>query len=207
VFVNFRWNPGFSVTQKQKNVAALHEAAAREGIRYVLEVSTKSNLPLGRALSAFNLQVGVAPGETAPIELAYQASKVFELGGPYEDLLATSPAAAKRDERLRSSGKLVRFHFGGKDFPLQPMTAFYDWLYLRAIVRHPELLSAICLFQGFTDIEFNPERSVNCQARSCATAVSLARRDELKKAARSFAFFCTLLGGSPGQQTEHELLA
>jgi hypothetical protein len=56
-----------------------------------------------------------------------------------------------------------------------PPTAFYDWLYLRALAR----LDAATLQQlrerdGFTDIAFNPERSLNCQARSAALYVALA---------------------------------
>ncbi|HEU0163396.1 MAG TPA: hypothetical protein VFQ54_00045, partial [Thermomicrobiales bacterium] len=30
-------------------------------------------------------------------------------------------------------------------------------------------------YSGFTDIEFNPKRSFNCQARSCALAATLLR--------------------------------
>jgi hypothetical protein len=49
----------------------------------------------------------------------------------------------------------------------------YDWLYINAIYPHREWLVRLNRYAGFTDIEFNPERSVNCQARSCALFVSL----------------------------------
>ena len=187
--VSFKWHPGFALSQKQKNVQALHAAAANLGLRPLLEISTKSDEPLGRSLSAFNLRVGVAPDRAVPIEIAYQASKMFEHGGPFSDIYAATPRDAKRDQRLRSSGRLVAFCFGGLRFPVNPPTAFYDWLFLRALVRAPELLTGLIGYAGFTDIEFNPERSLNCQARACATAVSLYERGLLIRCAKSFARF------------------
>jgi hypothetical protein len=35
-------------------------------------------------------------------------------------------------------------------------------------------------YVGFTDIEFNPNRSINCQARSCALFLTLVRRNLLE---------------------------
>ena len=193
ISVAFEWHSGFAASQKQKNVAALHDAASALGLSGVLEVSTKSDVPLGVALSAFNLHVGIAPNRTAPVENAYQASKVFEGGGPFTDLYAVSPRDAKRDERLSASGTLIRFQFGGKDFPLQPLTAFYDWLYLRALVRDSSMISALQSYAGFTDIEFNPAKSFNCQARACAAAVALSERGELRACAKSFSLFVSKL--------------
>jgi hypothetical protein len=55
---------------------------------------------------------------------------------------------------------------------------FYDWLYLSALYEHREgLRNHIFHYAGFTDIEFNPERSINCQARSCVLLVSLMKKD------------------------------
>ena len=193
VSVKFHWHPGFSASQKRKNVLALHSAAASLGLSPLLEVSTKSEEALGRALSAFNFEVGIAPARKAPIEIAYQASKVFEGGGPYTDLFDGEPREAKRDPRLRESGPLVAFHFGGLEFPLEPVTAFYDWLFLRAFARNQDIVEQLSSYAGFTDIEFNPEKSINCQARSCATAVTLARRDELGLCAKSFARFVWMI--------------
>jgi hypothetical protein len=51
------WHPGFSIQQKRRNVSDLHAAAARSGCSPVLEVSTKSEEPLGQHLSAFSLKV------------------------------------------------------------------------------------------------------------------------------------------------------
>jgi hypothetical protein len=70
-------------------------------------------------------------------------------------------------------------------FPSEPKTAFYDWLYVRALAPHKEYLARLQDFAGFTDIEFNPEKSINCQARSCALFVSLCRKGLLEDALTS----------------------
>jgi len=72
------WSPGFAVSQKQKNIKAPHEAAARAGYSPVLEVSTKSDEELGRQLSAFNLKVQSLQSGEIPLECAFQGSKVFQ---------------------------------------------------------------------------------------------------------------------------------
>lgn len=53
----FTWNGGFAVSQKQKNIAALHEAFhKRFPDDKVLEISSKSMQELGIQLSAFHLK-------------------------------------------------------------------------------------------------------------------------------------------------------
>lgn len=80
------------------------------------------------------------------------------------------------------------------NFPLEPKTAFYDWLYINALYEHREWLrSHILKYAGFTDIEFNPERSINCQARSCALLVTLLKNDWINDAVSSPAAFIHLL--------------
>ncbi len=190
--IQFRWNPGMAPTQKKKNVAALHEAAAARNIEPILEVSSKSQFALGQKLSAFNLAFRVDGRETT-FECVYQGSKVFEGGGPYVDLYWSDSLSAKRDPRLSSSGRLIGFEFEGEDYPLSPPTLFYDWLYLNALYPHREQLQRLLKCAGFTDIEFNPERSLNCQARSCATFVALERRGVLEDAMESFSTFRNLL--------------
>jgi len=170
--VKLIWHSGFSEIQKKRNIRELHEAAARLGYTPLLEVSTKSDDKVGQHLSAFHLKVHGPAGEI-PLECAFQGSKVFERGGPYTDLFTTDPRSAKRDLRLRDSGRLIAFEFQGMRFPLEPKTFFYDWLYIGAIFPHREWLSRLSGFVGFTDIEFNPQRSINCQARSVALFFSL----------------------------------
>ena len=189
---NIEWNSGFAPSQKKKNVIALHEAAALAGYTPLLEISTKSEEKLGQHLSAFHLKVSVA-GRDIPLESAFQGSKVFEGGGPFVDLYCADPRSAKRDPRLQSSGDLIRFEFEGLHFPLNPKTAFYDWLYVKALFPHRDWLARLRRYAGFTDIEFNPQRSINCQARSCALFVSLRSEDLLEAAVKSPECFLSLM--------------
>lgn len=175
--VEFEWFPGFAVSQKRRSIESLHAAAESQGLAPLLEISSKSTVGAGVALSAFHLPVHTDVG-TVSVENAFQASKVYERGGPFLDLLTTRPIDAKRDARHKSSGALTGFRFGGQDWPLSTGTLFYDYLYLKAL-RSSEWDSDVLRYTGFTDIEFNPKKSLNCQARSCALFVALARRGEL----------------------------
>ncbi len=184
--IEFGWVAGLSVSQKQKNIHSLHAAALdQRKLHKLLEISSKSEIELGVALSAFNLTLTLANGQAHTLETVFQSSKVFEQGGPYVDLLNKSSAAAKSDERLHRNGKLIGFRFEGKDWPLTPTTAFYDWLYLNALTQHPDLTERLIEFDGFTDIEFNPARSLNCQASSAALYVSLQKLNELESSLAS----------------------
>ncbi len=118
---------------------------------------------------------------------------MFEGGGPYTDLYSAHAIDAKRDPRLKESGSLVGFQFDDLRIGLEPMTAFYDWLYLTALFPHREWLARLHQYSGFTDIEFNPSRSVNCQARACALFVALLRNGGLVDAMASPASFVAYL--------------
>jgi len=206
------WASGFAPVQKKKNIKALHAAAAINGLAPLLEISTKSDELAGQRLSAFYLKIHSEIGEI-PMECAYQGGKVFEKGGPYTDLYTVDPREAKRDTRLRNSGRLVRFEFGGHKFPLQPPTVFYDWLYMCAIYPHrgwliDRLTHKVC-YAGFTDIEFNPRRSINCQARSCALFIVLMQDGLLDDAVRSPESFIAIMKQHTkpriGRTTEQQL--
>ena len=163
---SFEWFPGFAVSQKQKSVESLHRAVLQENAdARPLEVSTKSRVPAGVRLSAFNLKL-----DHHTLENIFQSAKVFEHGGPYSDLLDVPPKEAKRDERLRNSGDLKAFRYQGEEFPLIPQTVFYDYIYIRAVKESltAEEIDAILQYNYFTDIEFNPAKSINTQARTAA---------------------------------------
>ena len=195
-YVDFTWHAGFAKSQKQKSIRELHEMALREyGVRHPLEVSSKSEDRLGVALSSFNLKFETMKGRTLTVEAAFQGSKVFERGGPYRDIFDKQPMDAKRDERLRNSGRLIEFTFYGEDWSLEPKTAFYDWLYINALIKNPNLASEITDIDGFTDIEFNPEKSINCQARSAALYCSLFHNERLEFALSSKEAFLSLYPG------------
>jgi hypothetical protein len=190
------WASGFAPIQKKKNIAALHDAAAKRGFSPLLEVSTKSDVVAGQHLSAFHLKIATDVGEI-PLECAFQGSKVFEKGGPFIDLYEADPRVAKRDSRLQESGRLVNFEFDSHVFPLVPRTVFYDWLYLTAIYPHrhwlKDRLTTNGNYAGFTDIEFNPEKSINCQARSCALFVALTHCGLLEGSIDSPEYFIEMM--------------
>lgn len=184
--IEFTWHAGMSVSQKQKSVASLHEAATKRfNLLHILEVSTKSLEDTGKKLSAFNLRVKLLDGAFTSVESAYQASKAFANGGPYRELLHADSRISKTDKRLRNSGALLHFEFEGVQWPLEPKTAFYDWLYISALSLDTELSKKVLDYDGFTDIEFNPERSLNCQARSVALFCSLTKAGTLEAAMKS----------------------
>ncbi len=159
----FIWNGGFAVSQKRKNISALHQSIRSACGQTALEISTKSEVPLGVELSAFHLKLnGVY------LECVFQGSKKFENGGPFQDLYAADPKAAKQDPRLKTSGRLVSFVYEGIEWDLVPETAFYDYIYIKALVQTKGTEAGLADYDWFTDIEFNPGKSINCQARALA---------------------------------------
>ncbi len=164
--ISFEWFPGFAVSQKQKSIESLHNAILKANIGgKPLEISTKSKETIGVKLSAFNLKLN-----DFTLENTFQSAKVFENGGPYLDLLDVPPKDAKRDNRLYSSGDLRAFFYRNETFPLNPKTVFYDFIYIAAVKQslETEEIKEISNYDCFTDIEFNPAKSINTQARSAA---------------------------------------
>jgi hypothetical protein len=196
IYFQIHWYTGFARVQKEKNIEELHAAAALGGYRDLLEISTKSKSERGRHLSAFHMTAKTEAYGAIKLELAFQGSKVFERGGPFTDLYLKGEkeiGEAKRDPRLHNSGNLTAFRFEGFDFPLEPKTAFYDWLYISFLKNFRDWAPKLYAYGGFTDVEFNPHRSINCQARSCALFLSLMRRNLLDKAVESPQAFIALL--------------
>ena len=187
-----KWAPGFSDTQKRKNIVSLHVEAGRFGIERVLEISTKSDNEIGQKLSAFNIKLNIE-GRECYLESVYQGSKVFEFGGPHESVFDLSPREAKHYIREIDCGKLEEFCFDGEIYPLSPANAFYDWLYIRSIKDWSEWVRSNVCYDGFTDIEFNPRRQVNCQARALAEYVSLLNRGKLQEVSEDYRAFSSML--------------
>jgi hypothetical protein len=183
VSLTLHWHPGFAPMQKEKNILALHSSARLAGLSPLLEISANTEQTVGRQLSAFYLKVQTAGGPIR-LECAFEGSKVFEGGGPYRDLYTKDIRDVRRDKRLKSSGPLSGFEYEGATFSLDPLTLFYDWLYLNAIYEHRDWLERLHIYAGFTDIEFNPHRSTNCQARSLVLFLELQRKNLLDEAVR-----------------------
>ena len=168
--VEFKWFYGFAKVQKQKSISSFHENISKQ-FKYnkILEISTKSEDKLGVKLSAFNLKINFKDKEYF-LESLFQGSKVFSNEGPYEDIYKKESIDAKKDERIKRSD-LKEFSFFGEKFTLE--FDFYSWLYFLALKQNKKLTSEILNYQAFTDIEFNPEKSLNCQAYSAALYSSM----------------------------------
>ena len=132
--LDFPWVSGMSVKQHTKCVQSQHNTFYKlQKDKKLLEVSRASDNELGVKLSAFNLLKYVPSLERkVPLECVFQGGNVYKDGGPYPDMYELSPRQAKKDERT-NSGPLIAFEFEGKRFPLEPKTAFYDYLYLNAL--------------------------------------------------------------------------
>ena len=165
----FTWVSGLSASQKRKCALSLHDAIRNtDPAANVLEVSTKSNVPLGVSMSAFNLKL-----DGYPLECIFQSSKTFPESGPHPELLTLPPKMAKQQIRLiqeASGGILTGFRYQGIDFPLDPKTLFYDYIYIKAIQETLPIdqIAQIAQYDYFTDIEFNPDKSINTQAKTAA---------------------------------------
>ena len=163
---DFTWISGLSASQKQKCALSLHDAIrSTDTSANPLEVSTKSNDTLGVKMSAFNLML-----DGFHLENVFQSGKVFAFGGPFPNLLHMHPREAKHHACLRESGALTGFRYQGIDFPLEPKTLFYDYIYIKAIKETltDDEIQQIGNYTHFTDIEFNPTKSINTQAITAA---------------------------------------
>ncbi|WFA05262.1 hypothetical protein [Bacillus sp. HSf4] len=195
--INFEWFAGFSVKQKQKSIESFHENIKKYDEKLnILEVSSKSKDELGVALSAFNLIITAKNGKKFSVETAFQASKVFQNGGPFLDLYEKTSKEAKKDPRIKNSGKLLYFQFFSRKWDLEPKTLFYDWLYINALALNEDIANSVVEYNAFTDIEFNPEKSINCQARSVALYVSLYKANQLDKALESVDRYKQIIQGT-----------
>ncbi len=174
--INFTWHPGFSISQKKKSIVSLHKEIKRKlNINNILEISSKSDIEVGRLASAFNLSLLWNNCEST-IESFYQGSKVFSGGGPYTDLYEKKSIVSKKDIRLKDSGDLIGFSFFDNKWSLNE--DFYTWLYLLALSQNDDISKKFILYDAFTDIEFNHVKSFNCQAYSAALYVSLVKYKE-----------------------------
>lgn len=194
-YVDFQFYTGFSISQKQKSINSFHESI-KNYIGFstnILEISSKSTNQIGIKLSAFNLELEIKNGIKSSVESIFQGSKVFEHGGPFNTLYNEKPMYAKKFEKLKTSGTLQYFNLQGDIWELEPKTAFYDWLYLNALKQNQNLAIEILNYDVFTDIEFNPQKSVSNQAKSAALYYCLKKNGLLEEALRSKEEFLKIL--------------
>lgn len=133
----------------------------------ILECSTVSHSRIGRSLSAFNLKFTTPSERMISVESAYQGSKVFQKGGPFQDLYDKASSVAKQDQRIRSHGRIIGFQFFSRKMPCMPLNAFYNWLYLSTLIRvHTDAPGLLKKYDGFSDSFFNPQKGRSCQAEA-----------------------------------------
>ena len=159
------------------------------GFKHVLELSSKSGEKLSFLLNPFSLQLASNDDQIYSVENAFYASKVFQQGGPYTDLLKAAPRQAKKDERLSHSGELFGYDYFGLQWSVEPLTAFYDWLYITALKQNEHLHESVMQYQAFTDLTFNPKKSIHSAAYALAMFVALSKRGLLDTVEDSGAFY------------------
>ena len=186
--IDFEFFTGFSLSQKQKSIQSLHNSIIRNFPgRKILEVSSKSLDEIGRQASAFNLNVILKSGKEFSVEQIFQGSKKFRRGGSQLHLIdqMTSKELKKYIGNLHQVDELVSFESFGQIFPLKPQTFFYNWLYINSLHKNQFLANQIINYDTFTDIEFNPNKSKNCQAEACSIYVYLYKSNLLDYALSS----------------------
>lgn len=169
-YVSFDYVKGMAFSQKIKCAQSLQNAikAKYPGCKSI-EISSKSSIELGRSLSAFNLKL-----DKYFVESVFQSSKVFVGIGQFEFLKDSSPLEAKKYVRENGNNHLICFKYNGVEYPLNPKSAFYDWIYINALNKS-KWKDEILEYDVFSDIEFNDKKSINCQARAVAIYVSIRR--------------------------------
>lgn len=178
VEIEFQWYPGFSISQKQKSIESLHNNYLKMyPNKKILEISSKSQKEIGIRLSAFNLKhYSNYFNKNISVETAFQSAKVFE-GNEVEnsEIINMTSREAKSYIKTKENKKLKKFLFENIEFELEPKTFFYDWLYINALLQNKNLIEEVLSYDSFTDIEFNPQKSINCQAKSVALFLGLIK--------------------------------
>lgn len=178
-----------ALIQQTKNSELLHDIFEKTWHESrPLEVSRAGSTELGKKLSAFNL-IWHSDDNEHSVEQIFQSTKTFESGGPFTDIINKKPNVAKKDPIFRESGALKCFMYEGIEYPLEPKGAFYDWLYISALITNPDLAEKVLNYESFTDILFNPDKQVNCQAEACTVYVGLEKSGKLNNAMNSYENF------------------
>lgn len=176
--IMFEWHMGMSIQQRRKSITSLHEQAKKElWLHNILEISSKSENELWIKLSAFNLELEYNWIKWS-VESFFQWSKKFTHWGPFRELYNMRWREAKINKEKLTENKwiLEYFDFFGEIWSLKlPETIFYDRLYINALIQNEELTGSLEQYNGFSDIAFNPNKSINCQARSVAIFLSLKK--------------------------------
>jgi len=157
-----------------------HVIRAKESGGQILEVSPYGG-PEGKACTPWLLKLKTQDGKFHPVAALYEAAKVFEHGGPYEDLKEKRAEEILGDPRLRQSGKLMGFHFEDEAFTTTPRHKFFDYLYIRALKERADLHEALLKAEIITDVTYQMSSMYLSPARSVSYFISLYQKGLLEK--------------------------
>lgn len=171
--IEFKWEPGMSVAQKRRSCANLHSAlSSKLGLKNPLDISSASTTPLGVKLSAFNLMWN---GKS--VECWYQGSKVYSVAGHMKKLYDVDSMTAKKSMKNANLGSLIGFRLIDTDYPMNPRTVFYDYLYLQGLLQS-EYKDNVLEYDVFTDIQAVTDIDA-CQARTVCIYKLLIEQNNL----------------------------
>ena len=179
ISVTFPWANGSRHQNVQAVLDTFHDVYPEVP---ALEVSLASLQPEGIHAAAMKLPLHLAgSGQDVPVGIVYEASKVFENGGPYADLLQCSRQKVLKDARLQQSGKCVGYRLEDMEYPAEPHPyAFFNWLYACALHQNHEKTDSILKFGAFSDLELgSTKKDRNSPARAAAVYAGLAAAGKL----------------------------
>lgn len=149
---------------KKKAISAMHRKLEKiDGKRVThLDINIRNPNALAKKLAPYQISL-----RDYKVESIYQASKIFDHGGPYNDLEKVSVADALNDPRIKDSGNVVDFFYNGEYWE-RNSEYFYDFLYVSAVRESisNEELKELLKYDYFTDLETkysaerNPARAV-----------------------------------------------
>ena len=178
--VTFTWIKG----SKRQNIRAVHDAVhTTDPDVSILEVSSASVQPEGEAVSSLRLLLRLdSVAQDVPISTVFEATKVFEHGGPFADFLTCEPPKVHKDTRLRTNGALLRYSLEGSEYPIEPYPdSFFEWLYCRALKQFPEKAAQLSRYNAFSDIAAaaDSKKYYGDSSRAAAIYVGLAAAGKL----------------------------
>lgn len=143
--INFEWVYGYSYINKCKRRDSLKSEIAKiYNIDNWLEVSSISDKDIGKRLSALNLMLTLTSNNKYSVEDIYQKSKIYK------------------------DNHIIGFKFNNTEFENTPYGMYYDYIYMVALYQNSDYHELIKDYYLFTDLFFNPNKSLNTQARAIA---------------------------------------
>ena len=150
----------------------------------LLEISSRTPQLLGNHVRASRLMLECR-GEHACVESVYLSQLKFSYGGPYHDVLTKPLHETRQDIRFKASGRVIRAMGEHYDWPREYLSYYYAWLYIQALLKQPDLATALCEYDAFSDVSFDPHVSAHCVAEAAAIYATLVHHDLLQTAMKS----------------------